>query len=86
MWGKLCGIETLTYLSWVKLNLTQHTPRYIFPVGFKSQRVFTSFVNPDAKTLYTCEIVERGEAPLVCDFARVMLTEFSSLAWWLRML
>jgi hypothetical protein len=41
-----------------------HSNRYIFPVGFKSQRAFTSITDPSARCLYTCEILDNGDAPL----------------------
>lgn len=47
-----------------------HSPRYIFPVGYRSQRMYFSLTTPQArgdegKSLYTFEIVDGGEAPSV---------------------
>ncbi|GAB5368126.1 hypothetical protein AAMO2058_001291500 [Amorphochlora amoebiformis] len=35
-----------------------HTERYIFPVGFKSLRIWWDYRNPGRRTMYTCAIVE----------------------------
>lgn len=41
-----------------------HNPRYIFPVGFKSTKKFSSFLDATAMTIYTSEIIDNGNAPL----------------------
>jgi hypothetical protein len=35
-----------------------HSERYIYPIGYKAQRHYTSYVNPEARIVYTCEILE----------------------------
>ena len=41
-----------------------HTPKYIWPVGFRSVRTYQSFVNPDERTEFTSEIVDGGDKPI----------------------
>lgn len=41
-----------------------HTDKYIWPVGFKSTRYYTSVVNVERRCAYTSEIREGGEAPI----------------------
>ncbi|KAI9495746.1 F/Y-rich N-terminus-domain-containing protein [Zychaea mexicana] len=43
-----------------------HNNRYIFPVGYKIERVYKSMVNPDNLVTYTCEIKEGQGAPKFC--------------------
>ena len=40
-----------------------HAKRYIWPVGFKSSRMYASITTLDQRCLYTSEIVDRGEEP-----------------------
>ncbi|KAI7854915.1 F/Y-rich N-terminus-domain-containing protein [Circinella umbellata] len=43
-----------------------HNNRYIFPVGYKIERVYKSMVNPDNLVTYTCEIKQGQSAPKFC--------------------
>ncbi|KAI9261382.1 F/Y-rich N-terminus-domain-containing protein [Phascolomyces articulosus] len=43
-----------------------HNNRYIFPVGYKIERVYKSMVNPDNLVTYTCEIKQGQTAPKFC--------------------
>ena len=40
-----------------------HTKRFIFPVGFLSERSYASYRQPGQSTAYTCEILDGGERP-----------------------
>jgi hypothetical protein len=42
-----------------------HSDRYIYPIGYKAQRHYASYMRPDERVVYTCEILE-GEK--VCHF------------------
>jgi len=41
-----------------------HSDKYIWPVGFKSVRIFQSAIDPEERALYTCEILDGGDKPL----------------------
>ncbi|KAL0481359.1 hypothetical protein AKO1_012723 [Acrasis kona] len=41
-----------------------HTDKYIWPIGFKSTRLYSSVKDPNEKCLYTCEIMDGGESPV----------------------
>ncbi|KAK9728387.1 hypothetical protein K7432_001101 [Basidiobolus ranarum] len=41
-----------------------HTPRYIWPVGFHSEKLYTSMLDGNKKTIYVSEILEGEEAPV----------------------
>ncbi|KAG2374521.1 hypothetical protein C9374_010805 [Naegleria lovaniensis] len=43
---------------------TFHTDKYIWPVGYKSTRYYTSVKDTNKRCLYTCEIKDGGEAPI----------------------
>lgn len=38
-----------------------HNSKYLFPVGWRLQRTFTSYKDPAKRTQYTCEIKDGGE-------------------------
>eukprot|EP00960_Hanusia_phi_P041756 755143-Hanusia_phi.AAC.2 len=40
-----------------------HTKRFLFPVGFVSERLYASYRQPGQSTCYTCEILDGGERP-----------------------
>jgi len=40
-----------------------HSQAYIWPVGFRSQRLYASYMNPHARVLYLNEILNGGGAP-----------------------
>jgi hypothetical protein len=52
------GVVTLLSLGKVDLRKNFHNERYIFPVGYKSERSYNSYLNPSEKIQYTCEILE----------------------------
>lgn len=41
-----------------------HTQRYIWPVGFKSKKVYASLLAPGKKNTYVNEILENGDSPI----------------------
>ncbi|GJJ76505.1 hypothetical protein EMPS_08864 [Entomortierella parvispora] len=40
-----------------------HNERYIWPVGYKVSRSYNSMVDPTKQTIYTCSVIDDGEAP-----------------------
>ena len=40
-----------------------HTRRFIYPVGFLSERSYASYRQPGTKTVYTCEVLDGGVRP-----------------------
>lgn len=40
-----------------------HTDKLIFPVGFVSTRIYSHYLQPEQKCLYTCKILEDGDSP-----------------------
>ncbi|KAF9943281.1 hypothetical protein BGZ75_007221 [Mortierella antarctica] len=40
-----------------------HNDRYIFPVGYKMSRSYNSMIDPHNLTIYTCSVIDDGEAP-----------------------
>ncbi|KAF9923735.1 hypothetical protein FBU30_006216 [Linnemannia zychae] len=40
-----------------------HNERYIWPVGYTMSRSYNSMVNPNEQTIYTCSVIDDGEAP-----------------------
>ena len=40
-----------------------HTRRFIYPVGFLSERTYASYRQPGSKTVYVCEVLDGGRAP-----------------------
>ncbi|CAO3564684.1 unnamed protein product [Mortierella alpina] len=40
-----------------------HNDRYIFPVGYKMSRSYNSMIDPHNLTVYTCSVIDDGEAP-----------------------
>eukprot|EP01012_Entosiphon_sulcatum_P010410 TRINITY_DN16076_c1_g1_i1.p1 TRINITY_DN16076_c1_g1~~TRINITY_DN16076_c1_g1_i1.p1 ORF type:complete len:392 (-),score=49.62 TRINITY_DN16076_c1_g1_i1:46-1173(-) len=59
--------------------------RYIFPVGYKIMRLHTSFIKPEEKVEYSCEILEGEEKPLfkvvAADSNLVFTADTPSGAW-----
>ncbi|KAJ3385362.1 transforming growth factor beta regulator 1 [Lobulomyces angularis] len=41
-----------------------HTPRFIWPANFHSQKLYHSFTNPDQKCIYDMFILDEGENPI----------------------
>ncbi|KAF9576846.1 hypothetical protein EC968_003353 [Mortierella alpina] len=40
-----------------------HNDRYIFPVGYKMSRSYNSMIDPHNLTIYTCSVIDDGDAP-----------------------
>ncbi|KAG0082616.1 hypothetical protein BGZ93_008392 [Podila epicladia] len=40
-----------------------HNERYIWPVGYKMSRSYNSMVDPTQQTVYTCSVIDDGDAP-----------------------
>ncbi|KAF0972937.1 hypothetical protein FDP41_008789 [Naegleria fowleri] len=60
-------LGALTVLSLGKVvydRPTFHTDKYIWPVGYKSTRYYTSVKDTNKRCLYTCEIKDGGDAPI----------------------
>jgi len=60
--GVATTIESLGVIIWDRPNF--HSEKYIWPVGFKSIRQFTSCVNIDGRCDYICEILDGGPKPI----------------------
>eukprot|EP01080_Neovahlkampfia_damariscottae_P000097 gene97-4346_t len=60
------GVVTILSLGKVDVRKNFHNDRYIFPVGYKSERNYNSYINPSEKVQYTCEILsdENTESPV----------------------
>eukprot|EP01080_Neovahlkampfia_damariscottae_P001827 gene1827-969_t len=62
-----------------------HTDKYIWPVGFKATRVYTSMKNVDERIVYTCEIKDGGFAPIFVlncrDFDSPIEEKSATAAW-----
>jgi len=62
------------------------TERYTWPIGFTSTRLFQSYVNPDDKIKYTCQITDAGDKPQFVitpadDTANPVIASSPSAAW-----
>jgi len=42
-----------------------HNDRYIWPVGYKMSRSYNSMIDPHQQTVYTCSVIDDGDAPKV---------------------
>ncbi|KAG0049691.1 hypothetical protein BGZ83_005495 [Gryganskiella cystojenkinii] len=40
-----------------------HNERYIWPVGYKMSRSYNSMIDPNNQTVYTCSVIDDGDAP-----------------------
>ncbi|GJJ69439.1 hypothetical protein EMPS_01785 [Entomortierella parvispora] len=40
-----------------------HNDRYIWPVGYKMSRSYNSMIDPHQQTVYTCSVIDDGDAP-----------------------
>ena len=60
------GVVTILSLGKVDVRKNFHNDRYIFPVGYKSERSYNSYLNPSEKIQYTCEILsdEKSDSPI----------------------
>lgn len=63
-----------------------HTEKYIWPVGFKSSRLYSSIENVDQKVRYYSEIRDGGDAPLfvlTCEESpdKPIVTNTATAAW-----
>ena len=57
-------VGVLTILSLGVINYTNshyHTPKHIYPVGYKTCRLYSSTVNPEKQAVYTSSILDGGE-------------------------
>ena len=58
------GITTIHCLGTVVIDRPAfHSKRYIWPVGYKSSRVYASIVNPTTQSTYYCRIGDGTDAP-----------------------
>ncbi len=55
-----------------------HNDRYIFPVGYKMSRSYNSMIDPHNLTVYTCSVIDDGDAQkvskAVCTLLFIMET------------
>lgn len=59
------GVLTIISLGIVEFHRPRyHSHRYIYPIGFKSIKIHTSYVHPKTTTTYTSEILDGGNRPL----------------------
>ncbi|CDS07796.1 hypothetical protein LRAMOSA01745 [Lichtheimia ramosa] len=63
---QLGTIKLLSLGTVISDNPAYHNNRYIFPVGYKIERLYKSMVNPDIMVTYTCSIQEGATAPKFC--------------------
>lgn len=60
------GIITIMKIGYVVSDREAfHNERYIWPVGYTMSRSYNSMVNPNEQTVYTCSVIDDGEAPKV---------------------
>jgi hypothetical protein len=60
----ISGVLTIISLGTIEYERSgYHTYRYIYPIGFKSRKIYTSYINPKTITVYTCEILDGGMYP-----------------------
>ncbi|KAG0279663.1 hypothetical protein BGZ96_001858 [Linnemannia gamsii] len=58
------GIITIMKIGYVVSDREAfHNERYIWPVGYTMSRSYNSMVNPNEQTVYTCSVIDDGEAP-----------------------
>lgn len=59
-----CGV--LTIYNWGRVDARPgfHTRKYMYPIGFKSSRLFQSYVDFSRKTEMVCEILDGGTEPI----------------------
>jgi len=62
------------------------TERYTWPIGYTSTRLFQSYVNPDDKIKYTCQITDAGDKPQFMitpadDSSNPVVASSPSAAW-----
>jgi len=48
-----------------KKKKKKDSQRYIWPVGFESQKEYISMQDPKKRTIYTNRILDGGETPIV---------------------
>jgi hypothetical protein len=59
------GVATLIEaLGTINPKPNFHSEKYIWPIGFKSTREFTSTKNIEERCMYTCEIIDGGDKPI----------------------
>ncbi|KAL0491809.1 hypothetical protein AKO1_010220 [Acrasis kona] len=62
---ELGTVLTITALGVIDYQRNDfHTERYIYPIGFKSERQYKSFTNPSDKVAYMCEIQDGTSGPI----------------------
>jgi len=67
-----------------------HNAKYIWPIGFKSERKHPSMLNPEVKVMYTNEIIDGGKYPMfkvtAADEPNRSMTGGSASAAWKNVL
>ncbi|KAK3268698.1 hypothetical protein CYMTET_22812 [Cymbomonas tetramitiformis] len=62
-----------------------HGPAYLFPIGYRTTRMFARMDKPDEKCLYTQEIIDGGDQPMFQISAEIggdpVLHQSSTGAW-----
>ena len=61
----LGGLQVLSLGHVIFDRPAYHTERYILPVGYQSRRSYFSIKEPTSRCMYTCQILDGGEAPTV---------------------
>lgn len=59
----LGGLQVLNLGHVIFDRPAYHTERYILPVGYQSRRSYFSIKEPTSRCMYTCQILDGGEAP-----------------------
>ena len=60
--------------------------KYIWPIGFESQRTHTSYLQPSQRVMYTSKIIDGGDRPFFAVIAsddpdNAIITNSASAAW-----
>ena len=63
----LGGLQVLNLGHVIFDRPAYHTERYILPVGYQSRRSYFSIKQPTSRCMYTCQILDGGDAPTVSE-------------------
>eukprot|EP01125_Pyxidicula_operculata_P004888 TRINITY_DN1811_c0_g3_i2.p1 TRINITY_DN1811_c0_g3~~TRINITY_DN1811_c0_g3_i2.p1 ORF type:complete len:1367 (+),score=527.34 TRINITY_DN1811_c0_g3_i2:253-4101(+) len=80
------GVLSIAALGIVSDKKNYHNEKYIWPIGFKSTREYTSTIDVTKRCTYTCEILDGGDKPIFKitpsdDVANAVSANSSSSAW-----
>jgi len=80
------GVLTIDSLGEIVEKPNFHNDKYIWPVGFKSRREYTSSVDVNKRCSYVCEIQDGGDRPIFVvtdpdDSENLVKANSASSAW-----